>query len=976
MSRVDRAFRRFQRTGDPDALAFVFDRVAPELARLAVHLAPQAAEDLVQDTFLFAIERAASFEPSGRVLPWLVGVLAHKARAARRLSRRTPDVGRLPPPGVHDPEGEAEESEVNAELREAIDALPEPYRGVLGPQLREGLAPDEIAQRLGRNPSTVRTQLSRGLERLRARLPRGLGAVAVVVPPGLARVREVVLRAVPARPIVRTASSFGVLSVAAALLVVGGVAWAWGGGATSVASVEIAPMAEVEGPRVEVATDVAGERVATTEVAGAASPPVLVPLAVRVAVIGRCVDDGDGSPLAGMTVVARDISASRVHLQVRYGLVPTVAPAPVLTESDGTFRLHVEAGLGSTWYFSCSGPGYAATDVEVMGRELCDHGDDGLDLGDQRMVRGVPVTGRVVDERGAPVEGVAGSVQIAERGPRGQSTNVSFRSGADGRWICSSLVPIGRYPFAVWQRVGTARIDQMLHTVRTPEFLIAEGAEARLDLVASAAPQVHGRVVDVEGEPAAGVLVAAVSDVGIAGRRRVAQSTSNADGRFIFVSQVLTGGELHVIVDPKSGFELVGDPVATTSGARDVLVRVRRVVVPACGVVNLTVVDAGSGEPIELYRLSFRRDYEGRFSSESGPSRAKHPEGRLRIDNQPPGRVTLDILLPLGYPRTLAEVTVPEAGTIEHRVAVMREALCVLHVRVLGPDGLPLAGAEVEAVAPGPGAAMRSEDPVLPALGYGYGPRHQQIDSARSSRQGRCRLFAPQRAAPYVVRVRAPGLPGTLHDGVVCDAAEREVVVAVTTAAVLTARLTPASVAAMPLTLRLLEGGRPVALAHLGDSGNGFAFTRDGTLRVDGVPPGLYDAQLVFESAPLGIFKVPSVLRELGPVSLHAAQPCDLVIDASAFTPATLVGRIAPGTPWLPHEVFTLSNFVPGARAGTLTVGPVPVRADGTFTLPNVPPGRFRLRVNIGGATHTSVEEVELPAGATVEQTFTLRREG
>ena len=36
MSRVDRAFRRFQRTGDPDALAFVFDRVAPEHLELAV----------------------------------------------------------------------------------------------------------------------------------------------------------------------------------------------------------------------------------------------------------------------------------------------------------------------------------------------------------------------------------------------------------------------------------------------------------------------------------------------------------------------------------------------------------------------------------------------------------------------------------------------------------------------------------------------------------------------------------------------------------------------------------------------------------------------------------------------------------------------------------------------------------------------------------------------------------------------------
>lgn len=42
MSRIDRAFRRFQGEGDPEALAFVFDRAAPELARLAAHLVPAA----------------------------------------------------------------------------------------------------------------------------------------------------------------------------------------------------------------------------------------------------------------------------------------------------------------------------------------------------------------------------------------------------------------------------------------------------------------------------------------------------------------------------------------------------------------------------------------------------------------------------------------------------------------------------------------------------------------------------------------------------------------------------------------------------------------------------------------------------------------------------------------------------------------------------------------------------------------------
>ena len=182
MSRIDRAFRRFQRQGDPDALAFVFDRAAPELARLAAHLAPHAAEDVVQETFVFAIERVANFRQDERVLPWLVGILAHKAKEARRRQRRSPDVERLPAPEVPPPLEDVARAELRDVLGAAIAALPARYRDVLEPQLREGLTPDAIAQRLGRSASTVRTQLSRGLERLRRLLPPSLASIAAVPP--------------------------------------------------------------------------------------------------------------------------------------------------------------------------------------------------------------------------------------------------------------------------------------------------------------------------------------------------------------------------------------------------------------------------------------------------------------------------------------------------------------------------------------------------------------------------------------------------------------------------------------------------------------------------------------------------------------------------------------------------------------------------------------------------------------------------
>jgi RNA polymerase sigma-70 factor (ECF subfamily) len=113
MSRIDRAFRRYRAARDPRALAFVFDRTAPELLRLARYLAPDAAEDVLQETFVVAMERAETFDPQARVLPWLVGILVRKAKEARR--RRTPaDDASVPADATPGPEAAA----AHAELRE------------------------------------------------------------------------------------------------------------------------------------------------------------------------------------------------------------------------------------------------------------------------------------------------------------------------------------------------------------------------------------------------------------------------------------------------------------------------------------------------------------------------------------------------------------------------------------------------------------------------------------------------------------------------------------------------------------------------------------------------------------------------------------------------------------------------------------------------------------------------------------------
>src|SRR5262245_12266443 len=85
-------FRRYRARHDPQALARVFDASAAKLLLVAQHLTREAsaAEDLVQGTFLAAIESAGRWDESQPLLPWLVGILANLARMRRRDARELP----------------------------------------------------------------------------------------------------------------------------------------------------------------------------------------------------------------------------------------------------------------------------------------------------------------------------------------------------------------------------------------------------------------------------------------------------------------------------------------------------------------------------------------------------------------------------------------------------------------------------------------------------------------------------------------------------------------------------------------------------------------------------------------------------------------------------------------------------------------------------------------------------------------------
>lgn len=205
----------FRTRGDVHALGDLFDRTAPRLLRLAMHLVKQSAdaEDLVQQTFVLAMQKAHAFDERQPLMPWMCGILAGEARNLVRKQRRH-EAGALPELGAADrePPVAAEHAELVAQLRAHVEELPVEQRQVLRLQLQHGLSPTEIAEILEVPPGTVRMRLHRGLATLRRLLPSATAALMVGLLPsrGMAAVRDAVLGEAHA--------------LAAAALPVGGVA--------------------------------------------------------------------------------------------------------------------------------------------------------------------------------------------------------------------------------------------------------------------------------------------------------------------------------------------------------------------------------------------------------------------------------------------------------------------------------------------------------------------------------------------------------------------------------------------------------------------------------------------------------------------------------------------------------------------------------------------------------------------------------
>ena len=146
-------------------------------------------EDVLQDAYLAAYRNLAAFERRAAFSTWLTRIAINRALDRRRRRARVvsldplaPEIatrvdGRTQSHATEDPERQSARRELARLLEDAIDALPDVFRGVYVLRDVEGMNTEETAESLSLEPSTVRTRLHRARALLRERLSPDLDGV-------------------------------------------------------------------------------------------------------------------------------------------------------------------------------------------------------------------------------------------------------------------------------------------------------------------------------------------------------------------------------------------------------------------------------------------------------------------------------------------------------------------------------------------------------------------------------------------------------------------------------------------------------------------------------------------------------------------------------------------------------------------------------------------------------------------------------
>jgi len=167
-------------TGDEDAFAEIVrvykDKIVNYLYQVTGDY--QKAVDLSQETFMRVYFKAGKYRPIAPFSSWIYAIASNLAKSEFKRGRRTAAVsidGMPPTIALSTPSGEASDSGLIQNLRQALDKLSPCYRIPVVLKDMEGYSQEEIARIIQRPVGTVKARISRGRAMLRKQLEKASG---------------------------------------------------------------------------------------------------------------------------------------------------------------------------------------------------------------------------------------------------------------------------------------------------------------------------------------------------------------------------------------------------------------------------------------------------------------------------------------------------------------------------------------------------------------------------------------------------------------------------------------------------------------------------------------------------------------------------------------------------------------------------------------------------------------------------------
>jgi RNA polymerase sigma-70 factor (ECF subfamily) len=459
---------------------------------LALELVRDAAtaDDVAQETFVAAWQRGdeATRSPRG-LLATIARNFAHQfhRRDERRRERERSAAQRERLPSVADV---VEREERRRAVVAAVLALPDAERVAVLLRFYDGLAPRQIARRLGVPTETARTRVKRGVERVRAQLVAQRGDDRRALLAWLAPL------ATPVARTVSTAVKWGTL--AAGGVVAATLAW------TAATSSERArakaranggatPEVAAADARAPAAGALAAERAADPTNSAVTTPAndvaASAPLVETRTLAGRVVD-GRSAPVVGARVLAWP---DEIDEAVRLDDAALEKTRPhATTDASGHFEIRVAADVERATLFATA-PGLSP------GTMLSVQPGDAVTL---VLEDNDSLVGTVTDGEGKPI----GGARVRDWGLHGGAQiEHATTTAADG----SYRLPFPSADRAAWQGdseswgwwVEVAADGFAPRVVRRMRELDPDvkARDVRLDVTLLRGSTVHGRVVDAEG---------------------------------------------------------------------------------------------------------------------------------------------------------------------------------------------------------------------------------------------------------------------------------------------------------------------------------------------------------------------------------------------------------------------------------------------------------------------------------------------